>query len=132
MGQSYGTKGVYRSRTHIAEKEILDTVVNGEQVDLLGVSHSESITRTEFNRFLQDVRDGRRKLRLLLLDPTSNETLRREKDEGDAASSSVIRSQLETLEQRLALPPEELGSMVRLYDYAPSCMNIRSDNITGC
>jgi len=124
-----GLKDVYRTRADIPTKEILDTVVNGEEVDLLGVSHSEIIPGTEFMRFMQDVRAGRKKLRLLLLNPTSSESLRREEDEGETGIRNYIRGLLGMLETRVGFHTEELSHIIRLYNYAPSCMIIRSDNV---
>lgn len=125
-----GLEGVYRARSDISEQEILDTVLNGNQVDLLGVSHSEIIAVKSFTQhFLQDVHDGRRRLRLLLLNPSSIEATRREQDESEANISGLIRSWLMVIQQYLRVSPEELGDIVRLYDHAPSCMIIRSDDI---
>jgi len=65
---------------------------------------------------------------MLLLNPASNEALRREKEEGEPNIRGIIRNWLMVLEQHLGLPPEKLGDIVRLYNYAPSNMIIRYDN----
>lgn len=128
--KTLGLECVYRARSNISEQEILETVLNGKQVDLLGVSHSEIIAAKPFTQyFLQDVHDGRRKLRLLLLNPTSVESARREKEEGEVNIGSLIDSYLMSVKGYLNVSPQKLGSIVRLYNHAPSCMIIRSDDI---
>ncbi|MHC4620599.1 MAG: hypothetical protein ACYTEQ_22860 [Planctomycetota bacterium] len=124
-----GLDGSYRSRRDMIEENILQTVVSGKQVDLLGVTHNEILPETAFSHFLQEVSQDARALRLLLLDPTSAEARRRKEAENEPAVISSICSRLESLESLLKVSPKELGNIVRLYDWAPSCMIIRSDDV---
>ena len=129
--KNVGLDNLYlRGFSDMPMNEILDLILNGEKVDLLGVSHSEIFSNNRFQQFfLKDIYNKRKKFRVLLLNPKSDASHKRNKFEGEINIHNTIVNSLMIIEEGIKLTSQKLENTVRLYDHYPSLMIIRSDNI---